>query len=50
MLANAGNCALATVLLMLENILRVDKPRWGEHAGLLTFGPGLTIGGAVIRF
>ena len=26
-LANAGNCASATVLLVLENILRVDKPR-----------------------
>ena len=49
-LANAGNCASATVLLVLENILRVDKPRRGEHGVLLTFGPGLTIEGAVIRF
>ena len=49
-LANAGNCASATVLLVLENIMQVDKPRRGEHGVLLTFGPGLTIEGAVIRF
>ena len=49
-LANAGNCASATVLLVLENILRVDQPRPGEHGVLLTFGPGLTIEGAVLRF
>ena len=49
-LANAGNCASATVLLVLENILRVDKPRSGEYGVLVTFGPGLTIEGAVIRF
>jgi predicted naringenin-chalcone synthase len=49
-LANAGNCASATVLLVLENILRIDKPRRGEYGVLLTFGPGLTIEGAVIRF
>ncbi|WP_232425645.1 type III polyketide synthase [Mycobacterium sp. JS623] len=49
-LANAGNCASATVLLVLENILRVDNPRRGEYGVLLTFGPGLTIEGAVVRF
>ena len=49
-LANAGNCASATVLMVLENILRVDKPRQGEYGVLLTFGPGLTIEGAVVRF
>jgi predicted naringenin-chalcone synthase len=49
-LANAGNCASATVLLVLENILRVDKPQRGEYGVLLAFGPGLTIEGAVIRF
>jgi predicted naringenin-chalcone synthase len=49
-LTNAGNCASATVLLVLENIIRVDKPRRGEYGVLLTFGPGLTIEGAVIRF
>jgi predicted naringenin-chalcone synthase len=45
--ANAGNCASAIVLLVLENILRVDKPRPGEYGVLLTVGPGLTIEGAV---
>ncbi len=49
-LANAGNCASATVLLVLESILRVDKPRRGEYGVLLTFGPGLTLEGIVIRF
>jgi predicted naringenin-chalcone synthase len=49
-LANAGNCASATVLLVLENILGVDRPRPGEYGVLLTFGPGLTIEGAVLRF
>lgn len=49
-LANAGNCASASVLLVLENILRIDKPGKGEHGVLLTFGPGLTIEGAVLRF
>jgi len=49
-LANAGNCASATVLLILENILRVDKPRPGEYGVMLAFGPGLTIEGGVVRF
>ena len=49
-LANAGNCASATVLLVLENILRVDKPSRGEYGVLLAFGPGLTVEGAVLRF
>ena len=49
-LTNAGNCASATVLLVLENIILVDKPRRGEYGVLLAFGPGLTIEGAVIRF
>ena len=49
-LANSGNCASATVLLVLENILRVDKPRPGEYGVMLAFGPGLTIEGGVVRF
>jgi predicted naringenin-chalcone synthase len=49
-LTNAGNCASATVLLVLENMLDIDKPRPGEYGVLLTFGPGLTIEGAVLRF
>ena len=39
-LTNAANCASATVLLVLENILRVDKPSRGEYGVLLAFGPG----------
>jgi predicted naringenin-chalcone synthase len=49
-LANAGNCASATVLLVLENMLRFDNPKSGEYVVLLAFGPGLTIEGAVLRF
>jgi predicted naringenin-chalcone synthase len=49
-LANNGNCASATVLLVLEDILRVDKPQRGEHGVMLAFGPGLTMEGAVLRF
>jgi predicted naringenin-chalcone synthase len=49
-LANNGNCASATVLLVLENILRIDKPRKGQYGVLLAFGPGLTIEGAVLRW
>lgn len=48
-LENNGNCASATVLLVLEDILRVDRPRPGEHVVLVAFGPGLTIEGAVVR-
>ncbi len=49
-LANSGNCASATVLLVLENILEIDRPSPGDLGVLLTFGPGLTIEGAVLRF
>lgn len=49
-LANSGNCASATVLMVLENIIRNDQPRPGEHCVLVTFGPGLTLEGAVLRF
>jgi predicted naringenin-chalcone synthase len=49
-LANNGNCASATVLLVLEDILRVDKPQRGEYGVMLAFGPGLTMEGAVLRF
>jgi predicted naringenin-chalcone synthase len=49
-LANYGNCASATVLMVLEDIMRNDKPKRGDHCVLITFGPGLTIEGAVVRF
>jgi predicted naringenin-chalcone synthase len=49
-LAENGNCASATVLLVLENILQVDKPARGEYGVMLAFGPGLTMEGAVLRF
>jgi predicted naringenin-chalcone synthase len=45
-----GNCAAATSLLVLEDILRHDDPRPGEFGVLMSFGPGLTIEGALVRF
>jgi predicted naringenin-chalcone synthase len=49
-LENFGNCAAATTLLVLEDILRKDAPKPGELGVLLSFGPGLTIEGALVRF
>jgi len=45
-----GNCASATILLVLEDLLKKDHPRRGEYGVLLAFGPGLTIEGALLRF
>jgi len=49
-LAEYGNCASATILLVLEDILKNDQPRKGEYGVILAFGPGLTIEGALLRF
>lgn len=49
-LADYGNCASPTILLILERILKRERPREGAIGVLLAFGPGLTIEGAVLRF
>jgi hypothetical protein len=49
-LADYGNCASPTILLVLERILKCERPRTGAFGILLAFGPGLTIEGAVLRF
>jgi predicted naringenin-chalcone synthase len=49
-LADYGNCASPTILLILERILKFERPRTGAFGVLLAFGPGLTIEGAVLRF
>ena len=49
-LSEYGNCASATVLLVLEQLIKNDKPRQGEIGVMLAFGPGLTLEGALLRF
>ncbi|MGW0085220.1 type III polyketide synthase [Streptomyces sp. NPDC003393] len=49
-LADHGNCSSATILLILDRILREERPAPGEHAVLMAFGPGLTMESALVRF
>jgi predicted naringenin-chalcone synthase len=49
-LAEFGNCASATVLMVLEELIRRDEPTPGECGVMMAFGPGLTLEGAVLRF
>lgn len=45
-----GNCSSATVLLILERLLRSGRPRRGEWGVMMAFGPGLTLETALLRF
>ncbi len=45
-----GNCASGTVLLVLEDMLKKDAPKRGEYGVMMSFGPGLTMEGALLRF
>jgi predicted naringenin-chalcone synthase len=49
-LAGYGNCSSATVLLILERLLREAGPAVGEYAVLMAFGPGLTMESALVAF
>jgi predicted naringenin-chalcone synthase len=49
-LSEYGNCASATVLLVLEELIERDQPQPGEIGVMLAFGPGLTLEGALLRF
>ncbi|MEV0578396.1 type III polyketide synthase [Streptomyces sp. NPDC050392] len=49
-LAENGNCSSATILLILDRILREARPAPGEHGVIMAFGPGLTMESALIRF
>lgn len=49
-LADHGNCSSATILLILERMLKVERPRPGSFGVLLGFGPGLTLEGLLLRF
>jgi predicted naringenin-chalcone synthase len=49
-LADNGNCSSATILLVLERLLRSGRARKGEWAVMMAFGPGLTIETCLLRF
>lgn len=49
-LRERGNCSSATVLLILEALLRSGKPRRGEWGVMMAFGPGLTLETCLLRF
>lgn len=49
-LANYGNCASATILLIAQKIFNSTAPRPGDHAVFLGFGPGLTLESMLVRF
>lgn len=44
-----GNCSSATVLLVLDKILRQRQPSPGDHVVAMAFGPGLTLFLALLR-
>lgn len=48
-LRSCGNASSATVLLILERMLREDPPAAGEHLVALAFGPGLTLVATLLR-
>lgn len=49
-LAEYGNCASATILLILERLIATARPHPGEFGVLIGFGPGLTIESILLRF
>jgi predicted naringenin-chalcone synthase len=49
-LAEHGNCSSATVLLILERLLREGRARPGEWGVMMAFGPGLTLETCLLRF
>lgn len=45
-----GNCSSATVLLILDELLRSGETRPGEWGVMMAFGPGLTLETCLLRF
>jgi alkylresorcinol/alkylpyrone synthase len=45
-----GNCSSATVLLILDELIRAKRPSPGEWGVMLAFGPGLTVESTLLRF
>jgi predicted naringenin-chalcone synthase len=48
-LREVGNCSSATVLLVLERVLRDSQPPPGTPVVAMAFGPGLTLYAALLR-
>ena len=48
-LAEAGNCSSATILLILGALRGAGRPRPGRVAVAMAFGPGLTLYAALLR-
>jgi len=49
-LREQGNCSSATVLLILEALLKSGRPQRGEWGVMMAFGPGLTLETCLLRF
>lgn len=49
-LRDHGNCSSATVLLILERLMRQRIPQQGEWGVMMAFGPGLTLETCLLRF
>ncbi len=49
-LRDHGNCSSATVLLILDRLLRSGQTKPGEWGVMLAFGPGLTLETCLLRF
>lgn len=45
-----GNCSSATVLLILEELMRSHRAQPGEWGVMMAFGPGLTLETCLLRF
>ena len=48
-LRDHGNCSSATVLMVLDELVRTCEPQPGEHLVAMAFGPGLTLYAALLR-
>ena len=49
-LSEYGNMSSATILFVLDEIQRQSQPAAGDFGILMSFGPGLTMEGALIRW
>lgn len=49
-LKNYGNMSSATILFVLDEIIKTGKPAPGDHAVLMAFGPGLTMESCLLRW
>jgi len=45
-----GNMSSATILFVLDEIIKSGNPQPGEYAVLLAFGPGLTMESCLLRW